>query len=139
MPNSTQKALAVMLASTFVVGVQPKSAQSNPAAALAPALCSTGVGCLLVGTVVIGGGLYYVWEYGGGKKVAADAAGNIMRMLDDPDNPDGEWEDPLDTRNEEVARKVCKRTAQNTGAKLIRIDRHPVTRRLICVFQGGNS
>lgn len=128
----------MMLVTSVTLNIQHKPAQSNPAA-LAPALCATGVGCALVGTVVIGGGLYYIWEYQGGKQLAADAAGNVLRMLDDPGDSDGTWEDPLDTKNETVAQKICSQTAKSLGATLIRIDRHPVTRRLICIFQGGNS
>lgn len=84
MSNLAQKALAVMLASSLALNVSAKPVRSNPAA-LAPVLCATGAGCLLVGTIAVAGGLYYVWEFGGGKRVAADAAGNILRMLDDPE------------------------------------------------------
>lgn len=88
MSSLSQRVLAVMLASSFVIGVQIKPAKANPAV-LAPALCATGVGCALVGTVAVGGALYYVWEYGGGKRLAADAVGNVLRVLVDPENPEG--------------------------------------------------
>jgi len=123
MSNLTQRVLAVTLASTFVVGVNTKPARSNPAA-LAPALCATGVGCAVVGTVVIGGALYYVWEYGGGKRLAADAAGNIMRMLDDPEE---EAERMGDTQSETVvagtrkkATKLCETLAQGRTLQAVR-------------------
>lgn len=138
MSNLSKRVLAVMLASSFTLGIQGKPVQSNPVA-LAPALCATGAGCFLVGTVVIGGALYYVWKYGGGKQVAADAAGNIMRILEDPEVSDGEWEDPLNTANYEVARKTCNQIARRHGAELIEIRRHPATGKLTCVFRGGNS
>lgn len=135
--NLPKRVLAMMLASSFVVGIQPKPAQPNPTA-LAPALCATGVGCVLVGTVAVGGALYYVWEYGGGKKLAADAAGNIMQMIEDPDNPDGEWEDPLNTKNRTKAEDICKRRAQSLGANY-RLRQDPATRLWICVFNGGTG
>lgn len=84
MPSLPKRVLAMMLVTSVTLNIQLKPAQSNPAA-LAPALCATGVGCALAGTVVIGGGLYYIWEYQGGKQLAADAAGNVLRMLDDPE------------------------------------------------------
>jgi hypothetical protein len=39
-----------------------KKAEANPAVIAAPALCSTGVGCIFVGIAVIGGISYYVWQ-----------------------------------------------------------------------------
>ena len=112
MTNLAKRVLAVILASSFSVGVQVKPARSNPAA-LAPALCATGVGCALVGTVVAGGVLYYVWEYGGGKKVAADAAGNIRRMLVDPEDPEGSMAVPENAgfyaRNQNEADQRCRK------------------------------
>lgn len=137
MPNFTRKALAVMLVSSFALG-SIKPAQSNPAA-LAPALCATGVGCVLLGTVAIAGGVYYVWEFQGGKRVAADAAGRIMRMLDDPEEGSGEiWEDPLDTRDAVKGDKICAQRARQLGASYT-VVRHPATKKIICVFTGGTT
>lgn len=137
MPSLPKRVLAVMLVTSVTLNIQLKPAQSNPAA-LAPALCATGVGCALVGTVVIGGGLYYIWEYQGGKQLAADAAGNVLRMLDDPEDPDSVWEDPLNTKNRAKAEDICKRRAQSLGANY-RLRQDPATRLWICVFIGGTG
>lgn len=51
----------VAIALALSIGM-PTKTQANPAAALAPAICATGVGCVLLGTVVIGGIAYYVWQ-----------------------------------------------------------------------------
>lgn len=88
MTTLPKKVLAAMLATSVTLSIQFKPVQGNPAI-LAPTLCATGVGCVLVGTVAIGGGLYYVWEFQGGKQLAADAAGNVLRMLVDPEDPEG--------------------------------------------------
>ena len=71
-----------MLAASLSIASAPK-AQANPAVLAPVALCSTGVGCILVGTMAVGAITYYVWEYGGGKRVVADAAGRIFRTTDD--------------------------------------------------------
>lgn len=137
MTTLPKRVLAVVLATSVTFGIQPKSAQSNPAV-LAPALCATGVGCVLIGTVAIGGGLYYVWEFQGGKQLAADAAGNVLRMLVDPEDPDGVWEDPLNTKNRTKAEDICRRRAQSLGASY-RLRQDPATRLWICVFTGGTG
>lgn len=41
----------------------PTPAKSNPTAIIAPALCSTGVGCLFLGVVAVGGISYYLWQH----------------------------------------------------------------------------
>lgn len=113
----------MMLVTSVTLNIQLKPAQSNPAA-LAPALCATGVGCALVGTVVIGGGLYYIWEYQGGKQLAADAAGNVLRMLDDPEEEVERMSNPQSetvvagTRKKATER--CKALAQGRTLQEVR-------------------
>lgn len=55
-----QIAIATILAICSVT-LHPVKARSQPAL-LAPALCSTGVGCILVGVATIGGIAYWVWQ-----------------------------------------------------------------------------
>jgi hypothetical protein len=130
---------SIVLASSVFLSTIPK-AQANPAVLAPVALCSTGVGCILVGAMAVGAITYYVWEYGGGKKVVADAAGRIFRYLDDPETDDvGVWEDPLDTANYPTASKICNDTAKRLGAQLVEIKRHPVTGKLSCIFRGGSG
>ena len=51
----------VSIAAICAVTLQPKEARSQ-AQLLAPALCSTGVGCILVGVATVGGIAYWVWQ-----------------------------------------------------------------------------
>ncbi|AFZ24267.1 hypothetical protein Cylst_2023 [Cylindrospermum stagnale PCC 7417] len=117
-------------------------ANANPAILAPAAFCAgtAGIGCVIVGVVAIGGITYYVWEYGGGKRVIADADGNIRRIIDNPDNPGevGIWEDPLDTASEPKAESICKARAAKLGASYTK-RRDPVTRKWICVFTGGTG
>lgn len=52
--------IAVALAGSLSISIA-KPARSQ-AQVLAPALCSTGIGCVLVGTAIVGGILVYVWQ-----------------------------------------------------------------------------
>jgi hypothetical protein len=46
----------------MAIGLHPPEAKSNPAVLVAPAACATGVGCILIGTAIVGGALVYVWQ-----------------------------------------------------------------------------
>ena len=63
-----KKIIATGVAIALSMNFLPSPAKANPAL-LAPVagLCGTGVGCILVGTVVIGGILYYVYTHQGHK------------------------------------------------------------------------
>jgi len=62
MPQIFRQRIAIALAiSTCAVTFQTNKAKSQPVL-LAPALCSTGIGCVLVGVAVVGGVAYYVWQ-----------------------------------------------------------------------------
>lgn len=60
-----KKILAQFTAISIVVATIGYSipAKSNPAVMIAPALCSTGVGCLFLGVVAIGGISYNLWQH----------------------------------------------------------------------------
>jgi hypothetical protein len=62
-----KKILAQLTTIPIVVATigYPIPAKSNPAVMIAPALCSTGVGCLFLGVVVIGGISYHLWQHNG--------------------------------------------------------------------------
>jgi hypothetical protein len=52
-------ALTVSLSLAFTAPIQTRA---NPAVLAAPAICATGIGCVLLGTVIIGGIAYYAWQ-----------------------------------------------------------------------------
>jgi hypothetical protein len=63
---------------------------------LAPAICSTGVGCVLLGTVVIGGIVYYVWQN--------NQTGEEYQMpIEDPEEEATEWDEPIVAQTPEEA------------------------------------
>jgi hypothetical protein len=129
---------SVLLASSLFMSAIPK-AQATPAVLAPVALCSTGVGCILVGTMAVGAITYYVWEYGGGKRVASDISGRVLKYLDDPEDDDvGVWEDPLDTRDARKADQICKARSKRLGASY-EVIRDPATGKMICRFTGGNG
>ncbi|NJN58864.1 MAG: hypothetical protein HC879_15885 [Leptolyngbyaceae cyanobacterium SL_5_9] len=59
MPDFKQFA-SVALIATLILPATP--VRANPALVAAPAICATGVGCILVGTAIVGGIAYYVWQ-----------------------------------------------------------------------------
>jgi hypothetical protein len=59
MKNSLKVSIACSLALLFGL---PVKTQANPAVLAAPAACATGVGCIVVGVVVIAGISYMVWQ-----------------------------------------------------------------------------
>lgn len=92
-----RRIVAASLAASFCVSVNPKPSQANPVILAPAAICAgtAGIGCILIGTALIGGGIYYIWQRSDGKgRVAADASGNIFRSeyLQDP-----EEEEPQET------------------------------------------
>lgn len=138
-----KKFTSLVLVGAIAVSLIPRPSQANPAVLAPAAFCAgtAGVGCVLVGVAVVGGISYYVWQGSNGSKIASDAKGNVLtsEYLKDPEaDDDGVWEDPLDTRNIEKARQVCKSKARNIGASFdLRQD--PATGKWICVFFGGTG
>jgi len=98
----------------------PKPARSNPAAALAPAVCATGLGCVVVGTIIIGGVLYYVYVHrstGQQYQIPAAAFELPPSAIVDPENPGEIWKP-----GEEVAvydLKKCYEIARRHGKTVI--------------------
>lgn len=72
-----KKVLAIGLC-TLSLTLSVRPVKANPALAVAPAVCATGVGCLLIGTVIIGGTVYYAWNHGG-RRIVADLYGQLMQ------------------------------------------------------------
>ena len=127
-----RKIIASGMAITFLF-TTAKPAQSNPAILpAASGLCGTGIGCVFVGTVIIGGVLYYVYTHQG-KKVYSH------QMIDDPENPEEEWFDTSNLRGEVQAEKKCKEIASRHGAIFVRKERNKVTGIFECFFKGGNK
>lgn len=55
-------AVATTIATISATGLKTEQAKANPALVAAPAVCGTGVGCVLVGTAVVGMGIVYIWK-----------------------------------------------------------------------------
>lgn len=75
------------------------------------ALCAgtAGVGCILVGTALIGGGIYYIWQLSDGRRVVADAKGSIFRSeyLEDPEEQPEETVIALNAKSWQAAQREC--------------------------------
>ncbi|MBW4643079.1 MAG: hypothetical protein KME23_08810 [Goleter apudmare HA4340-LM2] len=106
-----------------------KPSQANPAILAPVALCAgtAGVGCILVGTALIGGGIYYIWQISDGQRVAADAQGNIFRSeyLEDPE--EFEKEVIVNVYGSSLtlaqAEERCKRDVSLHGLEFVRVRR----------------
>ncbi len=67
---------SLLLACNISVLSIPSARASS--AILAPALCSTGVGCIFVGAVTVGSIVYYVWRTNDGKQYRAKRNGTLV-------------------------------------------------------------
>lgn len=105
-----QIAVSVTLAS-FCLSTSVKPSQANPAILAPVAFCAgtAGVGCVLIGVAVVGGISYYIWQHSDGKKVAADAQGNIFNSdyLGDPEEQPEEIVIALNAKSWQAAKREC--------------------------------
>jgi hypothetical protein len=89
---------------------------------LAPAICSTGIGCVLLGTVVIGGIGYYIWQN--------SQTGEEYKMpIADPEEEVTEWDEPIVAQNPEEAERECRAKAAQYGVELVRVQKPSRVRR----------
>lgn len=95
---SKRSAIAVGAVATLAITQAPRPAEANPAIAL-PAACATGVGCVLLGTVIIGGAVYYIWQNrstGRRYQIPVEGYGPARVVPQDRDDRDAEgrqWDD----------------------------------------------
>ncbi|BAZ66286.1 hypothetical protein NIES4106_10360 [Fischerella sp. NIES-4106] len=126
MRKSKWLALGVAFAFAGVNFTKLEPVKANPAllAPAAPALCSTGVGCVLVAAVVIGGVTYYLWETNG-KRLLSDINGNTQPEEYDPGKEVNVWD---------IAQ--CQKIADQYGKKLITVRKEKAGEQIyyVCVF-----
>jgi hypothetical protein len=117
-----------------LIGSLAIATTSRPAKAqvqvLAPALCSTGVGCALIGVAVVGGIAYYVWQ-------SRDTGKQHYVKIEDPGNIPGQQETHY-AASAEGCQKMRQRF-KNEGRKLRLIRIKPVKAGVICIFQGEDA
>jgi hypothetical protein len=89
---------------------------------LAPAICSTGVGCVLLGTVVIGGIAYYVWQN-------SQTGEEYQMPIEDPEEEVTEWDEPIVAQTPEEADRTCRAKAAEYGVELVRVQQPSRVRR----------
>lgn len=113
-------------------------AQSNPAMVAAPALCSTGVGCVFVGVAVIGGISYYVWE----NTKTGERYNTAFSQGVDPGNVPGQRETHGVTQRSacrDMERKF-KREGRNIQlVNVVRSKNTNATLKFICIFGGPDA
>ncbi|NJL41597.1 MAG: hypothetical protein HC899_36585 [Leptolyngbyaceae cyanobacterium SM1_4_3] len=111
MTNFKPIALATLIA---MLSFPSTPAKANPALVAAPAICATGVGCILVGTVVVAGVAYYVWQN--------SQTGEEYHMpIEDPEEEAEEWDEPIIARDPEEAARECQARATHYGVRLSRV------------------
>lgn len=106
--------------------ISNKPAKANPAVLAPVAFCAgtAGVGCILVGTAVISGIVYYVWRNSNGKQAIADAKGNVLRHTPEPE--DFERDQVIATytaRSQKDAANKCKFLSRERELEYVRVEK----------------
>lgn len=83
-----RRLILIGLSTLFFAGSAPK-VSANPAIPFGASICSTGVGCIVLGIVVIGGVAYHLIQKPDGSRVH-------VPILVDPEDPDGSMSVPND-------------------------------------------
>jgi hypothetical protein len=128
--KTIRRLTAIGLAGSFII-FTTKPAKSNPAVLAAPAICSTGVGCVLIGVAVLGGGAYYVWQSHKGDRV--------YHHVTDPEE-EAKWlggpheTEPVIAGKREDAEKKCLKLAKGRRFKEVRWSHKNIWD---CVFYTG--
>lgn len=98
------------------------SAKANPALApLAPAICATGAGCVVLLTVTVTGVItYYVWQHrSNNKRILADKSGNsVLKKYEDfidDNDPRYQGKDATQANSPQE----CSQIAKNLGRELL--------------------
>lgn len=81
-----RKLVLIGLSTLFFAGSAPK-VSANPAIPFGASICSTGVGCIVLGIVVIGGVAYHLIQKPDGSRMH-------VPILVDPEDPDGSMNVP---------------------------------------------
>lgn len=123
----------------LILATTARPAQSNPAMVAAPALCSTGVGCVFVGVAVIGGISYYVWQ---NSQTGTTYHKPVYSQGTDPGNIPGKQETHGATQRsacKEMERKFHRQGRRVRLARVIRSTNPGAVLRFICVFEGADA
>lgn len=132
-----KRVISVVAVIALTSSLIPKPVKANPAVLAPVAFCAgtAGVGCVIVGTVAIGGVIYYVWQASNGKRVHANSQGRIMRSdyLQDPEYEGEVWDEPIYARNKDAAQKQCQRLAKQYKVQLQGVSHNGKS--FICTFK----
>jgi len=110
------KRSATAIALSLSLAFLPSPAKPNPAATLAiPACASFLPGCVVLGTIAIAGGVYWVYE---------NSKGLWIAPIIDPENPEG-WEPtteaPVYANSQRIADRKCREMASRYGKRFKRV------------------
>ncbi|BAS57928.1 hypothetical protein NIES2135_26900 [Leptolyngbya boryana NIES-2135] len=123
----------------LILATTARPAHSNPAMVAAPALCSTGVGCVFVGVAVIGGLSYYVWQ---NSQTGDRYHQPVYSQGTDPGNVPGKQETHGVTQRsacKEMEHKFQQQGRRVRLARVIRSSNRGAVLRYICVFEGEDA
>ena len=125
-----KRLISAILAISITASIA-KPVKANPAAAIPLTLCSTGVGCVLVGTAIIGGVVVYIWRKQQGKKTYAIQStedGQVLAHWDvEKENRHTVWGDAT----------LCHKMGKKNGWKLKRIEGG--NGEYTCIFHGKQT
>lgn len=83
-----QKKLTSIVLSVVLLAITVKPVKANPAVIAPISICAgtAGIGCILIGTAVVGGVVYYVWQMSDGSRFLSDV--KDWRDNNNPQNPE---------------------------------------------------
>lgn len=110
------KFIAIVLAGSLTLS-NTNPARSQAQVLLIPAACATGVGCVLIGTVIVAGVVYYVYQSSRHPK--------SLYMIEDPDAEMGRMgghhqTEPVTAGTRKKAEALCQQFAKGRTLKQVK-------------------
>jgi hypothetical protein len=135
--KTIRRITAIILTGSLVLA-SARPSRSQVQALVAPAVCATGVGCVLLGAVTVGGIVYYIWQnQQTGHRYRASADGTVFRSEGNYNEP-GKVEIHFAT-SPEGYRNMLRRFRNEGRSLTLKIRRVGGPLPFKCIFEGSDA